>query len=224
MRNNALARKIELNQTTERVSDDQQVARLRRKEARLTSELQQLTNNLNVLVSENGKLKAQVDVSRNSRVIYSNVYKTIEKEIRKHEYLYKLAIIDCLSYEEVHKRAADRLQKTSRRIEKDISELQGSAKPLRKKDKRKSRLDTGLSSYRVHLSSFSSRAKIPADAPMRKQKLLAKTKLAILLYAKLHFQSETPLSAPQTSALSRQVGKKKQDTRMRRQFGVGDTC
>ncbi len=35
-------------------------------------------------MSENAKLKSQVDISRNSRVIYSNVYKTIEKEIRKH--------------------------------------------------------------------------------------------------------------------------------------------
>jgi phage shock protein A len=85
MRNNALARKAELTQSSnENNSDDQQVARLRRREAKLTSQVQQLTNNLNVLVSENGKLKAQVDVSRNSRVIYSNVYKTIEKEIRKH--------------------------------------------------------------------------------------------------------------------------------------------
>jgi L-2-hydroxyglutarate oxidase LhgO len=82
----------------------------------LTSSLQQLTNNLNVLIAENGKLKAQVDTSRNSRVIYSNVYKTIEKEIRKHEYLYKLAIVDYLCYEEVEKRAKDRVGKTAKRI------------------------------------------------------------------------------------------------------------
>lgn len=93
-------------------------------------------------------MKSQVDGSRNSRVIYSNVYKTIEKEIRKHEQLYKLAIIDSLSYEEVLKRAHDRLHKTARKLEKDIAELEGAPKPLRKKEKRKSRLDTGLSSYR----------------------------------------------------------------------------
>jgi hypothetical protein len=125
--------------------------KLRKKEGKVTSEVQQLTNNLNVLISENSKLKSQVDISRNSRVIYSNVYKNIEKEIRKQEYLYKVAIIDYLSYEEVEKKIKDKVHKTAKKIEKDISELEGGSRPLRKKEKRKSRLDTGLSSYRVRL-------------------------------------------------------------------------
>jgi hypothetical protein len=109
-----------------------------------------------------------VDVSRNSRVIYSNVYKTIEKEIRKHEYLYKQAIVDYLCYEEVEKRAKDRVAKTAKRIEKDIGELEGSGKPhAHRKEKRKSRLDTGLS-HRVRPTIFRWKARIHFGCPMRK--------------------------------------------------------
>lgn len=174
------------------------MVRLRKREAKLTSEVQQLTNNLNVLVSENGKLKAQVDTSRNSRVIYSNVYKTIEKEIRKHEYLYKLAIVDYLCYEEVEKRTADRIAKTAKRIEKDIGELEGSSKPLRRKDKekRKSRLDTGLS-HRVLLPSSRWRARTLAGPPRMK-----KQPASTLPSGKLHFPggSQRPPSATLPSA------------------------
>lgn len=41
------------------------------------AEIQQLTKNLNGIINENNKLKAQVDSSRNSRVIYSNIYKNL---------------------------------------------------------------------------------------------------------------------------------------------------
>jgi hypothetical protein len=44
----------------------------------------------------------------------------------------------------------DRLAKAQKKICKDIAELEGN-RPMRKKDKRKSRLDTGLTSYRVYL-------------------------------------------------------------------------
>ncbi len=82
------------------------------------SEIQQLTNNLNVLVNENYKLKLQVDSSRNSRVIYSNVYKTLEKEIRKNEYLYKMAIIEGMTYREIQAKINEKVQKAAKKIEK----------------------------------------------------------------------------------------------------------
>ena len=151
MRNNVLIRKMETSKGSNQLGGDQQVVQLRKKESKLTSQLQQLTNNLNVLMSENAKLKSQVDISRNSRVIYSNVYKTIEKEIRKHQYLYKQTIIDYLSYEEVGKKLHDKMAKTTKKIEKEIADLNGNSKVTRKKDKRKSRLDTGLSPYRVYI-------------------------------------------------------------------------
>ncbi len=59
-----------------------------------------------------------------------------------------MAIVDSLAYQEVQKRVEDRLAKAQKKIEKDIAELEGH-KPMRRKDKRKSRLDTGLTSYRV---------------------------------------------------------------------------
>ena len=37
--------------------------------------------------------------------------------------MYKLAIVDYLCYEEVEKRAKDRIAKIAKRIEKDIGEL-----------------------------------------------------------------------------------------------------
>lgn len=43
------------------------------------ADIQHLTNNLNCLMNDNNKLKVQVDSSRSSRVIYSNVYKELEK-------------------------------------------------------------------------------------------------------------------------------------------------
>ena len=60
-----------------------------------------MTKNLNNLINENNKLKTQVDISRNSRVIYSNVYKNIEKEIQKCKFVYQGLLIDSLCYEEV---------------------------------------------------------------------------------------------------------------------------
>ena len=41
-----------------------------------------------------------MDTSRNSRVIYSNIYKNLEKEIHRHEYLYKTTLIEGLCYQE----------------------------------------------------------------------------------------------------------------------------
>lgn len=120
--------------------------KLQKKEGRLRADIQQLTNNLNALTSDNNKLKMQVDSSRNSRVIYSNVYKTLEKEIRKHEYLYRLAIIENLAYQEVSKRLHEKVSKISKKLTRDINELSGNAQPMRKKTKKKSRIDTGFSS------------------------------------------------------------------------------
>lgn len=57
------------------------MAILKKKQSKMMAEIQHLTKNLNGLINDNNKLKAQVDSSRNSRVIYSNVYKNLEKEI-----------------------------------------------------------------------------------------------------------------------------------------------
>ncbi len=43
------------------------------------------------------------------------------------------------------------MAKTTKKIEKEIADLNGNSKVTRKKDKRKSRLDTGLSPYRVYI-------------------------------------------------------------------------
>ena len=83
-------------------------------------EMQQLTNSLNWLINENNKLKGQVDSSRNSRVIYWNVYKTLEKEIHKNEYLYRVALVDGLCYEETDLKVKEKLVNTVRKLEKEI--------------------------------------------------------------------------------------------------------
>jgi L-2-hydroxyglutarate oxidase LhgO len=110
--------------------------------------VQQLTNNLNCLINENNKLKGQVDTSRNSRVIYSNIYKDLEKEIHKHEYLYKSMLIEELCYQEAETKIKDKLEKTVKGLEKDIYELDGGSVQKRKAMKKKSRIDTGLSTVR----------------------------------------------------------------------------
>lgn len=124
------------------------MGRLRKKANKLSAEIQQQTKNLNVLTSENGRLKSEVECSRNSRVIYSNVYKTIEKEIRRHEYLYKLAIVDHLAYKEVQNRLTEKTNTLAKRLEKDIAHLAGPRLPSQRMHN-KSRLDTGLTSLRV---------------------------------------------------------------------------
>lgn len=64
------------------------------------ADIQHLTNSLNCLINDNNKLKAQVDSSRSSRVIYSNVYKELEKEIHQNEHRYESTLIDLICYEE----------------------------------------------------------------------------------------------------------------------------
>jgi hypothetical protein len=112
-------------------------------------EIQQLTNNLNCLINDNNKLKGQVDSSRSSRVIYSNVYKNLEKEIRRHEYLYQVALIDSLCYEEAEGKVNEKVEKNIRKLEKEIAEIEGSSFIKKKALKKKSRVDTGLDSIRV---------------------------------------------------------------------------
>lgn len=51
MRNNTLSRRSEACKAEESASEGQHVLKLRKKEATLTSEVQHLTNNLNVLIS-----------------------------------------------------------------------------------------------------------------------------------------------------------------------------
>ena len=128
--------------------DSQHLTTIQKRHKKLMGEMQQLTNNLNWLINENNKLKGQVDSSRNSRVIYWNVYKTLEKEIHKNEYLYRVALVDSLCYEETDLKVKEKLENTVRKLEKEIGELSGGM--VKKKNmKRKSRLDTGLSTIRV---------------------------------------------------------------------------
>ena len=114
-----------------------------------------------MLTNGNGRLKSQVDNSRNSRVIYSNVYKTLEREIRKHEYLYRLAIIDSLAYQEVATKLREKTEKLTRKLEREIGELEGGAGIMRKKVRRStsSRVNTGVtSSTRVQIIAVRWRA------------------------------------------------------------------
>lgn len=60
-----------------------------------------MADQLNSLLNSNNQIKKQVSVSRNSRVIYSNVYKNLEKEIRKAEYTFKCCIIENIAGREV---------------------------------------------------------------------------------------------------------------------------
>ncbi len=57
--------------------EQQNTLTLKKRQGKLMAEIQHLTNSLNCLINDNNKLKAQVDSSRSSRVIYSNVYKNL---------------------------------------------------------------------------------------------------------------------------------------------------
>ena len=78
VRNKNVAKKMEASKVTTKPTEYQEsVTALKKTEGKLMVESQQLVKNLNCLINENNKLKTQVDSSRNSRVIYSNVYKTL---------------------------------------------------------------------------------------------------------------------------------------------------
>ena len=78
VRNKNVAKKMEASKVTTKPTEyHESVAALKKTEGKLMVESQQLVKNLNCLINENNKLKTQVDSSRNSRVIYSNVYKTL---------------------------------------------------------------------------------------------------------------------------------------------------
>ena len=85
------------------------------------TENQHLTNNLNGLINSNNKLKSQVDSSRSSRVIYSNVYKNLEKEIHKNREVYQNLLIDSLCYEEIEVKTKEKLDKIVKKLEKEIN-------------------------------------------------------------------------------------------------------
>ena len=59
-----------------------------------------------------------MDSSRSSRVIYSNIYKNLEKEIHKHKYIYQVMLVDCLCYEEVEEKVKEKLDKTVKQLQK----------------------------------------------------------------------------------------------------------
>lgn len=68
--------------TCEAVNEEEdEIMRLLKDRRREETDTQHQAHILNILISENGKLKEQVDSERNKRAIYFNVYKNLEHEI-----------------------------------------------------------------------------------------------------------------------------------------------
>ena len=59
---------------------------------------------LNLLISDNNKLKDLVEAERNKRAIYFNIYKDLEHEISEWEEKYKNVLIESMITEGVIKR------------------------------------------------------------------------------------------------------------------------
>lgn len=63
-------------------------------------------------------------------------------------------MIDFLCYEETETKIKEKIEKTVRKIEREINELQGGFFNKKKEKRRINRVDTGLSSIRVRFWSF----------------------------------------------------------------------
>lgn len=57
-------------------------------------------------------------------MIYSNVYKNVEKEIRKTEYEYKCCLIESMATEETFTRTQERMEKIVKKLEREIEGLE----------------------------------------------------------------------------------------------------
>ena len=94
-----------------------------REKKKWINEYQHQAHLLNILISDNDKLKDQVNAERNKRAIYFNIYKNLEHQIHFWEEKYKNAILDSLKAEGVKIKIKEKFRKANKKISREISQF-----------------------------------------------------------------------------------------------------
>ena len=97
-------------------NDEEEVNNLVKEKKKSETQFQHQCHLLNVLISDNNKLKDQVNTERSKRAIYFNIYKNLEHEIHMWEGKYKNQLIETLKSEGVLAKMKEKFNKSHKKM------------------------------------------------------------------------------------------------------------